>query len=113
MDIPVAITVSAGRPGPVVPADFAGLGFERGPLNPGNAGVSGYLFSASNASLITLFRNMGLRNLRIGGGSVENMIPAGTGRDGFTGIDNLFAFAAAAGVRVIYSLRLFSPAARP
>jgi hypothetical protein len=111
--MPVTITVGTGRAGPVVPADFAGLGFERGPLNPGNAGVSGYLFSPSSASLVTLFRNMGLRNLRIGGGSVENMIPAGTGRDGFTGIDNLFAFAAAAGVRVIYSLRLFSPAASP
>jgi hypothetical protein len=111
--VPVTITVGTGRPGPVVPEDFAGLSFERGPLNPGNAGVRGYLFSPANTSLVTLFRNLGLRSLRIGGGSVEDMIPAGTGRDGFTGIDTLFAFAAAAGVKVIYSLRLFSPAARP
>jgi hypothetical protein len=110
---PVTITIDAGRPGPVVPDDFAGLSFERGPLNPGNAGVEGYLFSPANTSLVTLFRNMGLRNLRIGGGSVDEFIPAGTGRDGFTGIDNLFAFARVAGVQVIYSFRLLNPSAAP
>jgi hypothetical protein len=110
---PVTITVDPGVPGPVVAEDFAGLSFERGPLNPGNAGVAGYLFSPANTSLVTLFRNLGLRSLRIGGGSVDEFIPAGTGRDGFTGVDNLFAFAAAAGVRVIYTLRLLSPAAKP
>ena len=110
---PVTVTVDAGHPGPVVPADFAGLSFERGPLVSGNAGVSGNMFSAANSSLITLFRNMGLGNLRVGGGTVDQLIPAGTGSDGLAGIDNLFAFAAAAGVKVIYSLRLLSPAANP
>jgi hypothetical protein len=110
---PITITVDAEHPGPVIPDDFAGLSFERGPLNPGNAGVAGYLFSPANNSLIALFRNLGLRNLRIGGGSVDDFIPAGTGSDGFTGIDNLFAFAAVAGVKVIYTLRLLSPSARP
>ena len=111
--VPVRITIGGGRPGAPVPADFAGLSFERGPLNPGNAGVAGYLFSPENDSLVTLFRNLGLRSLRIGGGSVDTMVPAGTGSDGFTGIDRLFAFAAAAGVKVIYSLRMLNPAARP
>jgi hypothetical protein len=110
---PVTVTVDAEHAGPVVPEDFAGLSFERGPLNPGNAGVAGYLFSPANSSLVTLFRNLGLRHLRIGGGSVDDLIPAGTGSDGFTGIDNLFAFAAVAGVKVIYTLRLLSPAAQP
>src|SRR5438552_14549250 len=95
---PVTITIDDEHPGPVVPGDFAGLSFERGPLNPGNAGVSGNMFSPANNSLITLFRNLGLGNLRIGGGTVDQLIPAGTGSDGLTGIDNLFAFAAAAGV---------------
>ena len=99
-------------PGPEVTDDFAGLSFERGPLNPGNAGVAGYLFSPANNSLVTLFRNLGLRNLRIGGGSVDQLIPAGTGSDGFTGIDSLFAFAGVAGVKVIYSLRLLSPGSK-
>src|SRR5437763_6117866 len=91
---PVTITVDDENPGPVVPGDFAGLSFERGPINPGNAGVAGYLFSPTNSSLVTLFRNLGLRSLRIGGGSVDQLPPAGTDRDGFTGIDNLFRFAA-------------------
>ena len=110
---PITIAIDAEYPGPVVPDDFAGLSFERGPLNPGNAGVAGYLFSPANNSLITLFRNLGLRNLRIGGGSVDDFIPAGTGSDGFTGIDNLFAFAGAGGVKIIYTLRLLSPSAKP
>ena len=110
---PITITIDAEHPGPVVPDDFAGLSFERGPLNPGNAGVAGYLFSPANNSLVILFRNLGLRNLRIGGGSVDDFIPAGTGSDGFTGIDNLCAFAAVAGVKVIYTLRLLSPSSRP
>ncbi|MDX6337257.1 MAG: hypothetical protein QOG05_4597, partial [Streptosporangiaceae bacterium] len=110
---PVTITIGAGPAGPVIPDDFAGLSFERGPLNPGNAGVAGYLFSPENDSLVTLFRTLGLRNLRIGGGSVDQRLPAGTGRDGFTGIDNLFAFAAGAGAQVIYTFRLLNPAADP
>ena len=97
----------------MVPGDFAGLSFERGPLNPGNAGVAGYLFSPANDSLVTLFRNLGLGSLRVGGGSVDQLIPAGLGSDGFTGIDNLFAFAAVAGVKVIYTFRLLSPGAAP
>src|SRR5262249_36425492 len=110
---PVTITIDDEHPGPVVPGDFAGLSFERGPLNPGNAGVAGYLFSPGNSSLVTLFRDLGLGSLRVGGGSVDQLIPAGTGSDGFTGIDNLFAFAAAAGVKVIYTFRLLNLSADP
>jgi hypothetical protein len=108
MQHPVTITVDSAHPGPVVPGDFAGLSFERGPLGPGNAGVCGNVFTPGNSSLVTLARNLGLGSLRIGGGTVDQLIPAGTGSDGFTGIDSLFAFAAAAGVKVIYSLRMLS-----
>src|SRR5215467_6635099 len=108
---PVTITIDAEHPGPVVPGDFAGLSFERGPLTFGNAGVCGNLFDPANNSLVTLFRNLILGNLRIGGGTVDQLIPAGTGSDGFSGIDNLFAFAASAGVKVIYSLRMISAGA--
>ncbi len=111
--LPVTITIDAEHPGPAVPDDFAGLSFERGSLSPDHAGVAGYLFSPANDSLVTLFRHLGLRSLRIGGGSVDEQAPAGTDSDGFTGIDSLFAFAAAADVKVIYTLRLLSPSARP
>jgi hypothetical protein len=111
---PVTITIDAEHPGPVVREDFAGLSFERGPLLPrGNAGLSGNLFNPQSSSIVTLFRNMGMHSLRIGGGSVEMLIPAGTGMDGYTGIDNLFAFAAMTGVKVIYTFRLLNPAAAP
>jgi len=110
---PVTITVDAEHLGPLVPGDFAGLSFERDPLSPGVAGVTGYLFSPGNTSLVTLFRNLGLRNLRIGGGTVDELIPAGTDSDGFTGIDHLFGFAGAAGAQVIYTLRLLNPEAQP
>ena len=85
----------------MIPGDFAGLSFERGPLLPNsNAGISGNLFNPDNSSVVTLFRNMGMHSLRVGGGSVEQLIPAGTGTDGYGGIDGLFAFAAMTGVKV-------------
>jgi hypothetical protein len=110
---PVTITIDAGPLGSAIPADFAGLSFERGPLTAGNAGLSGNMFRPEDHSLVRLFRNTGLGNLRIGGGTVDQLIPAGTGSDGFAGIDNLFAFAAAAGVKIVYTLRLLSPGAEP
>ena len=110
---PVSIVVQAGAGGRVIPRDFTGLSFERGALNSGNAGVPGYFFSASNTELVTLFRNAGIKNLRIGGNTVDMDIPAGTGSDGYTGVDNLFGFAAAAGANVIYSLRMQSPSSNP
>ncbi|HLX49462.1 MAG TPA: hypothetical protein VKS82_14130 [Streptosporangiaceae bacterium] len=110
---PVTVSIDAGPPGPAVADDFAGLSFERSVLDAGHAGVPGYLFSPGNTALVRLFGNAGLRSLRIGGGTVDQLAPAGTGSDGFTGIDSLFAFAAEAGVRVIYTLRLLSPAANP
>jgi len=92
----VTITIDAEHPGPVVPGDFAGLSFERQALNPGNAGVTGRLFRSANNSLVTLFRNLGVRSLRIGGSTADWLAPAGA--DGnYALIDSLFAFAAAAG----------------
>jgi hypothetical protein len=108
---PVTITVDTAHPGPVIPADFAGLSFERGPLTAGNAGVSGDLFRPGNDSLVMLFRNIGLGSLRIGGGSVDQLPPAGA--DGYAGIDDLFAFAAVTGIQVVYTFRLLNPAASP
>src|SRR5579884_1390214 len=110
---PVTISVPAGPAGPAIAGDFTALSFERAVLDADHAGVPGYLFSPANTALVTLFRNAGLRSLRIGGGTVDQLAPAGTGDDGFAGIDSLFAFAAEAGVQVIYTLRLLSPAADP
>ncbi len=110
---PVSLTIDTTSRGHAIPDDFSGLSFERGTENSGNAGVPGYLFSPSNTQLVTLFQNLGIRNLRVGGGSVDDEIPVGTGSDGYAGVDNLFQFAQAAGVKVIYSLRLLNPSAQP
>src|SRR5690242_11446087 len=87
----VTITVDAEHPGPVVPGDFAGLSFERQALNTGNAGVTGRLFMSANNSLVTLFRNLGVRSLRIGGSTVDWLTPAGAAGN-YAPIDSLFAF---------------------
>jgi hypothetical protein len=113
---PVTVSIEDGPSGPSGPAvadDFAGLSFERAALDAGHADVPGYLFSPANTVLAALLRDTGLRSLRIGGGTVDQLVPAGMGSDGLTGIDSLFAFAAKAGVRVIYSLRLLSPVHDP
>jgi hypothetical protein len=106
---PITLTVDTTSHGYAIPIDFSGLGFERGMLNSGNAGASGYIFSPSNTQLVTLFQNLSVKNLRIGGGSVDDETPVGTGSDGYLGIDALFGFAPAAGIKVLYSMRLLNP----
>jgi len=100
--VTISITNSSGY---AIPEDFSGLSFESGHQMPDKNGVSGDLFNPTNTQLITLFRNIGLRNLRIGGGTVDGF--GGGARLTDADIDNLFAFARAADVKVIYSLQLF------
>lgn len=109
----VTVTVATVARGQAIPPGFSGLSFETGSERPGNAKVLGYLFSPSDLRLVTLFQNLGIKNLRMGGGSVDDETPPGTGSDGYAGIDSLFAFARVAGVHVIYSLRLLDPAKNP
>jgi hypothetical protein len=67
--------------------------------------TAGHFFSATNTSLITLFQNVGLKHLRVGGATVDMpTVAIPTHAD----IDALFAFAQAAGVKVTYSLRLLN-----
>lgn len=101
---PVTVRVDATSHGNAVPANFTGLSFERGTENSGNAGVPGYLFSPTDKPLITLFQNVGIHSLRVGGGSVdtESLVTNTTAND------NLFQFAAAAGVKVIYTVRMLN-----
>ncbi len=108
---PIKIVVDATAPSYAVPIDFAGLGFETKSVLPNTYGVSGYFFSPENKGLITLFRNAGVRHIRIGGGTVDG---SGTGEQCTTpipdkkDIDQLFGFAKRAQVKAIYSLRLLN-----
>ncbi len=99
---PVTVTIDASKPGFKIPDDYAGLSYETQREEPG-AGDGSYYFRADNIPLINMFKTLGLKNLRIGGNTVDNLkVPIPTTAD----IDHLFAFAKAAGVKVIYSFRL-------
>ncbi len=83
--------------------DFVGLSFGMRAVLGKEDGA--HFFSPSNSALITLFENVGIKHLRMGGTSVE--APPMTPIPDRDDIDNLFGFARAAGVaRIIYSLRL-------
>lgn len=102
---PVTLSIDTRSHGFAIPADFAGIGFETWVELPDRGGVSGHLFSPTNTQLITLFKNSGIRNLRLGGGTVDGLhvaIPS------HADIDSLFAFARAADIKIIYSLRLLN-----
>lgn len=113
----LTITVNPSIYDGTMPANYTGASFETGAMLYGNQGVNGYLFNSSRSDVISLFKNMGLKSLRVGGGSVDAhnvQIPgitstgAGGTLDGWTPVDDLFDFATQASVAVIYSLRLYS-----
>ncbi|MGH9598918.1 MAG: hypothetical protein ACRD27_03590 [Terracidiphilus sp.] len=111
----ITVTVDTSSHSYAIPVDFSGLGFETASELPNHYGVSGYFFTPSNIQLITLFRNIGVKEIRVGGGTVDGSSRGG-GHCGATApthkdIDNLFQFAQAAGVKVLYSFRLLNPAA--
>jgi len=101
--IPVTVSVDISSPGFSIPDDFIGLSFETRRVDFNTDGVVGYFFDSTNTQAVTLFRQLGVKSLRVGGGSVDDSrVPIPTSKD----IDALFRFARAAGVKVIYSLRL-------
>jgi len=97
---PVALTVT-NSPGYAVSTNFSGLSFGTISLKPGS---KGYFFDSSDTQMVALFQQLGIKSLRIGGTSVDtnssNYTPA------TPDVDALFRFANAAGVKVIYSVRL-------
>ena len=97
----VTITVDTKSPGAAIPDDFAGLSFEMQYVLPGTNGT--YFFSPTNQPLIAMFKTLGVKNLRVGGNTADRLgVPVPEAKDA----DSLFAFAKAAGVKVIYTLRL-------
>jgi hypothetical protein len=96
----VTIQVNADAPGDAIPDNFAGLGFEVAVLRPENG--TRY-FRPDNAPLIHLFHTLGIKSLRVGGNTSDRdvrQLPSEAD------LDSLFTFAKAAGVKVIYCLRL-------
>jgi hypothetical protein len=98
--LPVTVTVAADRPGAELPPHFLGLSYETSLLLP-KAGR--YYFDANDRALVNMFQTLGIKSLRVGANAVDDPRIAVPGEKD---IDALFAFARAAGVKVIYSFRL-------
>lgn len=98
---PVTLTVDTKAAGIPIPDDFAGLSFEMQYVLPDTNGA--YFFSPKNRPLIAMFQTLGIKNLRVGGNTADR---PGVAVPGPADVDSLFAFARAAGVKVIYTLRL-------
>jgi hypothetical protein len=97
----VTLALDAKAPGPAIPADFSGLSFETEKILPEKDGR--YYFRPENRPLIDLFHTLGIKILRIGGNTADNPdVEIPTEAD----IDSLFAFAHAADVQVVYTVRL-------
>jgi hypothetical protein len=103
---PVTVTIDARSPGYAISDDFCGVSFGAVAEMPQHQGA--FLFSPTNTQLIALFKNSGIRNLRLGGSTVEGLKAA---HPSWAAIDNVFGFAKAAGIKVIYSLPLLNGSA--
>jgi hypothetical protein len=97
---PVAVQVAEQGRAPALAPRFLGLSYETSTLLPENGR---YYFDSGDQDLVRMYRTLGVKSLRIGGNSVDDTnISNPQEKD----IDALFGFARAAGVKVIYSLRL-------
>jgi len=98
---PVTITLDPQHPGAAIAPDFFGLSFEASLLLPDANGL--HYFRPDNLPLINLFHTLGIKNLRIGGNTSDRDVRRLPGE---ADLDSLYLFARAAGVKVIYCLRL-------
>src|SRR6266699_2441060 len=98
---PVTLSIDTRSPGDAIPDDFAGVSIFTRTQVRDHRGVPGNLFSGTNAQLIALFKNTGLHHLRLG---ATGSPTSGATNLSHADIDNLFAFAKATDIKVIYSL---------
>src|SRR5580658_5873270 len=104
----VVVTVDAKTAGPEISPDFIGLSYETSAILPDRNGR--YFFSADNKPLLQMFRTLGIKSLRVGGNTADRVtVKVPVEAD----IDGLFAFANAAGVKVLYTLRMNEGEERP
>lgn len=99
--LPIIVQLSGAKPGSPLAPDFVGLSFEMQTVLPATNG--NHYFSAKNKPLIAMFKTLGVKSLRVGGNTADRPgLPTPSSAD----VDDLFAFAKAADVKVIYTLRL-------
>jgi len=99
---PVTVRVETEKPIRTMPEDFCGLSYET-KMVLANTNTGKHYFRGDNLPLITAFKTLGIKHLRVGGNTAERpTVHIPDEKD----IDPLFAFAKEAGVKVIYSVRL-------
>jgi hypothetical protein len=103
-DGPIKLTVDTTAPGPRIPDDFLGVSIETAAMMPEASGPCRY--NPGDKPLIEMFKTIGIKSLRVGGNTVD--VP-GYKIPGKAEIDPFFGFAHAAGVKVIYTMRLKPP----
>ncbi|KAF0094774.1 MAG: hypothetical protein E1N59_1509, partial [Puniceicoccaceae bacterium 5H] len=97
----VSLMADYAQPIREIPADFCGLSFETRVLLPDAEG--NHYFSPQHQALVAAFRQLGIKSLRVGGNTAERAsVPIPDEAD----IDALFGFARAAGIQVIYTVRM-------
>jgi len=97
----VDITLDPKSPGATNSADFIGLSYEMSVVDASANGE--HFFSPANRPLVRMFQTLGIKCLRVGGNTAERATVKVPDK---ADVDNLFGFARAAGVKVIYTLRL-------
>jgi hypothetical protein len=98
---PVAIQLLPRSSSAAIASDFVGLSFEMQYVLPGTNGS--HFFSTKNTALIATFKTLGIKSLRVGGNTADRpTLPTPSAAD----VDSLFAFAKAADLKLIYTLRL-------
>jgi hypothetical protein len=101
---PEIVSVNTLQPGAEISQSALGLSYETSLMLPDAHGV--HYFRPDDAPLVTLFKTIGVKSLRIGGNSVDAPnVPIPSEAD----VTAFFEFAKAAGVKVIFSVRLEEP----
>jgi hypothetical protein len=94
------VTVADDGTGSTLSSRFMGLSYEMSLVLPRDGR---YYFDTKDTALLSIFRTLGIKSLRVGAARVDDpRVAVPQEKD----IDVLFAFARAAGVKVIYSFRL-------
>lgn len=97
---PITVALAEEVHGTDLPAQFLGLSMEMSELLPANGH---YYFDTADEPLVQTFRTLGVKSLRVGANNVDKpTVAIPQEKD----IDQLFTFARAVGVKVIYSFRL-------
>jgi hypothetical protein len=97
---PIVVSVETSKPGLEVSPKMMGLSYETSLLRPREDGTR--YFRPDNKTLVTLFKTIGIKSLRIGGAATDSTKqPVPSEED----IESLFGFAKEADVKVIYSVR--------